>query len=915
MRENGGIPPFAGWEGVTALPGQTGRWLKFGLALGGVVLLLVGLNVLRSIFTDWLWFDNVGFLDVFTKILRTRVWLFLAGAGLFALLITPNMILARRHARGESVLPLPAEFLRWLDRLLVVGIIVGALLLSIVIGTAASGKWELVLRLASATPFGSPLDPVFQKDISFFVFTLPVLEMIQGWFLTIFGVLMAATGLVYVAHYSLRGVPFVVTPWIRSHLAVLGSLIFFDLAVRHFLNRYNLLFSETGAVVGATYTDIHARLPAQLFLTAVAVAAGILLLVTLLPALRGPRGTRLIIGAVALWFGAFILVGNLYPSAVQRFTVDPSELEREKPYIARNIEFTRAAFGLDLVEPRRYSARTEVSVEDIQANKATVNNVRLWDPAPLMDVYNQIQHLRLYYNFKDVDVDRYTINGEYRQVLIGARELYPQNLPPEAQRWVNQRLQYTHGYGAAASPVTEFTGDGKPVFFVQDVPPKGPIPITRPEIYFGENTGNYVIVNSLQAEFDRPTEEDLPVYVKYAGEGGVQLSSPLRRLAYALQFADINILISGQITAESRVQYHRDIQDRIRKVAPFLALDQDPYLVVEDGRMVWIQDAYTTTDRYPYSRPFNNSFNYIRNSVKIVIDAYHGTMDFYVADPDDPIVRVYGGIFPGLFRPLEQMSPFLRAHLRYPEDLFSVQAETYLQYHMTDPTVFFNKEDQWSVPNEVFINKQQPVAPYYVIMKLPGEERVEFVLILPFTPAQKPNMVAWLAARMDGNEYGKLVLFEFPRGVQLDGPSQVEARIDNDTFISQQFTLWSQAGSKVIRGNLLVIPIGESILYVEPIFLQAQDLALPELKRVILASSKKVVMEPTLDGALAALLGVGAFLGVPPPTTVPEPITVLPELAQQLERIRNVLENLRQGLTGLEEAISQLAQLMQEEKK
>ncbi|MEK7778363.1 MAG: UPF0182 family protein, partial [Chloroflexota bacterium] len=726
MRENGGIPPFGGWEGAAALSRQSGRWLKVGLAIGTAALLVLGLSIARSIFTDWLWFDNVGFLSVFTKILWTRVWLFLAGAGLFAVLITPNVILARRHARGESVLPLPAEFLRWLDRLLVVGMIAAALLLSIILGAAASGKWELVLRQTHTTLFGT-LDPVFQKDISFFVFTLPVLEMIQGWFLTAFVVLLVATGLVYVVHYSLRGIPFVVTPWIRGHLAVLGSLILFDLAFRHFLSRYNLLFSETGAVVGATYTDIHARLPAQLFLTAVAVAAGVLLLVTLLPTLRGPRGARLIMGAVGLWVGSLILAGNLYPSFVQRFTVDPSELEQEKPYIARNIEFTRAAFDLDRIDERRYSARTEVSAEDIRANKATVNNVRLWDPAPLMDVYNQIQHLRLYYSFKDVDVDRYTVNGEYRQVLLGARELFPQNLPTEAQRWVNQRLQYTHGYGAAASPVTEFTGDGKPVFFVQDVPPKGPIPITRPEVYFGENTGNYVIVNSLQAEFDRPTEEDLPVYVKYAGDGGVKLSGPLRRLAYAWQFADINILISSQITAESKIQYSRNIQDRIRKVAPFLMLDRDPYMVLEDGRMVWFQDAYTITDRYPYSRPFNNSFNYIRNSVKVVIDAYQGTMDFYVSDPEDPIVRVYESIFPGLFKPLEQMSPFLQAHLRYPEDLFTVQAETYLQYHMTDPTVFFNKEDQWSVPTEVFLNKQQRVAPYYVIMKLPGEEQVEFV--------------------------------------------------------------------------------------------------------------------------------------------------------------------------------------------
>ncbi len=895
------------------MPKNTGTLAKWGLVLVAVVFLAVGLSFLRSIYTDWLWFNNVGFLSVFTTVLKARIWLFLAGAALFGVLIAVNILLVRRYARGESVLPLPEEAIRWLNRLVMVAIILVALILSVVFGAAASGRWELVLKLANTTSFGIA-DPVFGKDVAFFVFTLPVLEMAQGWLQAALIVLLIATGAMYLAFYSLRGVPFVVTPRIRGHLAVLGSLLFFDLAAGHFLRRYELLFSKSGAVVGATYTDLFARMPAQVFLIAVAAACGVLLIATLLPALQGRRGNRLIIGAVGLWIGAVILAGNLYPSAVQRFTVDPSELEREKPYIARNIQFTRAAFGLDSVDERQYTAQQDVSAKDIQSNQATVNNVRLWDPKPLMDVYNQIQHLRLYYNFKDVDVDRYTVNGAYRQVLIGARELYPQNLPVEAQNWVNQRLQYTHGYGAAASPVTEFTGDGKPVFFVQDVPPKGPIAITRPEIYFGENTSNYVIVNSLQAEFDRPTVEDLPVYVKYAGEGGVKLSDPLRRLAYAWQFGDINILISSQITAESRLQYYRSIQDRVRKVAPFLALDKDPYIVVEDGRLLWIQDAYTITDRYPYSRPFNDTFNYIRNSVKVVIDAYNGTMDFYVADPKDPIVRVYESIFPGLFKPLEQMSPFLRTHLRYPEDLFSVQAQTYLQYHMTDPTVFFNKEDQWSVPTEVFINKQQPVVPYYIIMKLPEEANEEFVLILPFTPAQKPNMVAWLAARMDGPQYGKLVLFEFPRGVQVDGPSQIEARIDNNTVISGQFTLWSQAGSKVIRGNLLVIPIGDSILYVEPIFLQAQDLALPELKRVILASSKKVVMQPTLDSAVAALLGAPTVPAAQQPPSG-QPPSVLSEAAQRLESIQKTLQNLKDGLTSLEDAVSELAQILQEEQK
>ena len=941
MRQNGGISPAGRWEGAFVLPPNMGTFVKWGLVIIGVIFLFVGLNVLRSIYTDWLWFNNLGFLEVFTTVLWIRVWLFLVGVAVFGVLITVNVIVVRRKARGESVLPLPAETLRWLDRLLVVGVVLGSILLTVIFGTIFAGRWEEVLRLANSTPFGIS-DPVFQKDVSFYVFTLPVLELVQDWLLAAFIVLLVATGAVYFAHHTLRGVRMAATPGIRGHMAVLGSLIFFNLAVNHFLDRYELVFSTRGVVFGATYTEIHAGMPALVLLTAIAAASGVLLIVSTLPPLRGGRGTRLIIGAVGLWIVAAIGVGNLYPSFVQRFTVQPNELEREELYINRNIQFTRVAFGLDRIEEQPYPAREdvsqedistnqetvqnvgleEISQEDISANQETVQNVRLWDPRPLRDTYNQIQHLRLYYNFRDLDVDRYRLDGEYRQVLIGARELDHENLPGEAQRWINQKLQYTHGYGAAASPVTEFTDQGMPEFFVQDVPPKGSIEISRPEIYYGENTSNYVIVNTKQAEFDHPTVEDVPVYVRYQGKGGVRLSSLLRRLAYAWQLGDVNILISGQITPESKLQYSRDIQERVNKVAPFLMLDADPYLVVEDGGLKWIQDAYTVTELYPYSRPFNDTFNYIRNSVKVVIDAYNGSMDFYIADATDPIIQTYASIFPTLFKPLDQMSPYLRAHLRYPEDLFSVQAETYLQYHMTDPTVFFNKEDQWSIPSEVFRGTQQPVMPYYVIMKLPGEDDEEFVLILPFTPAERPNMVAWLAARMDGlgeqpldladAQYGELVNFTFPRGVQIDGPVQIEARIDNDTEISQQFTLWDQAGSEVIRGNLLVIPIAESILYVEPIYLQAEGIALPELKRVILASSKKVVMEPCLERAVASLVGTTP---VKCPSALDEATEEVSDAAQQLEGIQKVLQDLREGLTNLEDALDQLARIVEEEQQ
>ncbi|MBI4310583.1 MAG: UPF0182 family protein [Chloroflexi bacterium] len=917
MRQNGGFPPFGEPGGMPplALPANAGSLLKWGVVFFAIVLAIFGINFARNVYTDWLWFSSVGFLDVLTTVLGAKVLLFLAGAAAFGLFLGANLWVVRRSSRGESVLPLPAETIQWLDRFLLLSMVLGAIVISIFFGVSASSHWEPVLRLANSTPFGVA-DPVFNKDIAFYVFTYPVLRFIQGWLLTAFLVALFVVAVTYLAHAAFRGAPLGVPPRMRAHLAVLGALAFFALAGSHFFDRYHLLFSKNGAVVGATYADVHARMVMLVLIAALAVAAGAMLLATISPRLQGRRGNRLIIGAIGLWLGGLFLGGQLYPAAVQRITVEPNELEKERPYIERNIQLTRAAFALDRIEERSYDYQ-EANLEDINANEETVRNVRLWDPRPLMDTYNQIQHLRLYYQFGDVDVDRYVVDGRYRQVLVGARELAPENLPADARNWVNLRLQYTHGYGAAASPVTEFTAEGRPTFLVQDIPPAGKLAVTRPEIYFGENTEGYVIANSQQPEFDHPTQEDLPVYVQYQGQGGVALSSFARRLAYAWQFADINLLISDRVSPESKLQYRRQIQERIAVVAPFLMLDRDPYLVIaEDGRLVWIQDAYTISDRYPYSVSFTSAFsgdtfNYVRNSVKIVTDAYHGTIDFYIADPTDPVVRSYAGIFPTLFKPLEEMPQDLRAHLRYPEDMFTFQAQSYLKYHVTDATRFFNNEDLWSIPLEIFGSEQQPVVPYYVIMRLPGETKPEFVLILPFTPLEKPNMVGWLSARMDGEHYGKLLAFRFPGGAQIDGPIQIEARINNDTIISQQFTLWNQQGSQVIRGNLLVIPLGDSVLYVEPIYLQSEGVRLPELKRVILATSRRVVMEPSLDVALGSLFGRVTPTEPTGPGAQPPPGTE--EAAQQLENIRKALRDLQQGITTLDEAIQRLSQLLAQE--
>jgi uncharacterized membrane protein (UPF0182 family) len=624
---------------------------------------------------------------------------------------------------------------------------------------------------------------------------------------------------------------------------------------------------------------------------------------------------------VGLWIGAAILLGSIYPAIVQKFVVEPSELGRETPYIERNINFTRLAFGLDKIEERDLPVELAPSEQDLAKNSATMNNIRLWDYRPLKDTYNQIQSIRLYYDFTDIDVDRYRIDGSYRQVLLGAREISPEKLASEAQTWINQRLQFTHGYGVALSPVNEISEEGLPNLWVKDVPPIGKIEIERPEIYYGEKTNNYVIVNTKAEEFDYP-KGDINVYARYAGESGINLDSFIRRLVYAWEFGDINILISGELTPESSLLYRRNIQQRVWHLAPFLMLDRDPYIVIADGKLFWIQDAYTVSGRHPYSQPTPRGINYIRNSVKVVISAYDGSVTFYLVDPEDTLASTYAAIFPALFTPLEEMPPSLRAHLRYPEDLFQIQVGRYQTYHMQDPRVFYNKEDLWTIPTETYADAERPVEPYYVIMMLPGEEQEEFLLMLPFTPTQKDNMITWLAARSDGDKYGKLIAYNFPKDKLVYGPRQIEARIDQDPTISSQLTLWGQKGSQVIRGNLLVIPIEKSVLYVEPIYLQAERGQLPELKRVIVASGNRIVMEPTLAQSLSAI-----YAGLPPepppegplpPSPPPEAPAGLAELAQLAqEHYVKAQEYLKAGdwaswgeeLKKMEEALNRLAEL------
>ena len=625
-------------------------------------------------------------------------------------------------------------------------------------------------------------------------------------------------------------------------------------------------------------------------------------------------GLRLMVGCFSLWVIVLLLADFAYPALVQRFRVEPNEFDREAPYIARNIEATRAAYQLDRVVEVLYPVGGKLNEQAIRDNRPTVDNIRLWDLQPLQDAYNQLQFMELYYQFLDLDSDRYVVDGRLRQVLVGARELDPVNLPADAQNWVNKRLQYTHGYGISMSPATGFSpGEGRPEYFLQDIPIRGEFPVSRPELYYGEAPVNFVIVNTTMPEVDPQ-----PDFLHYGGSGGVPLSSTLRRLAYAWQLADINILLSDQITSDSRIQYHRNIRERVGQIAPFLKLDHDPYPVLDtSGKLWWFLDAYTTTDRYPYSIPFSipletgdngrvrGNFNYIRNSVKVVVDAYYGDVYFYVIDPDDPMLKMYRQAFPSLFEDLAKMPSDLQDHIRHPIGMFAAQARMYLRYHVTDPKVFFNQAEQWAVPLETRFGKRGVrMTPSYLVLRNPGEAKEEFVLMLPFTPAgeKKQNPVGWLVARNDSPNYGRLLSFQVPGDPQIDGPSQVEARIENDQRISQQFTLWEGAGSQVIRGQLLVIPIADTLIYVEPLYLQSEVLALPELKKVILADADAVVMADTVDQALAMLVGGVEPVSLPGSASMPAGSITL----QELDRIQEAVYGLGEALSNLEEALGSL---------
>lgn len=828
-------------------------------AIFGFIVLLILLNIAKGFYTDWLWFSSLGYSEVYDTILQTRILIFLAVGVIFFLFLWGNLTLAARLApRSKTDFP---------SQGLTLGIVLGSVLIGLIFGLTAQGNWQVLLQYFNGQPFGIS-DPVFQKEIGFYVYSLPFSYLVRGWLLGLLIITLIGSAVVYIFSYLSQRVKFDTRKPVLAHICGLIMAILGIFAWSYWLGIWELVFSDRGVIFGASYADIHGSLPAHWILFAIVIICILLILVAVII-----RKYRLIFYGIGTWILLAIFVGWLFPTLMYRFQVQPNELALETPYIEYNIEYTREAFALNRIEEQSFPAEKSPTPEDIEQNEVTINNIRLWDPRPLKDTYNQIQSIRLYYDFYDIDVDRYTIDEKYRQVMLSARELSAEKLAGQAQTWVNRQLQFTHGYGVVLSPVNEVSTEGLPTLMIKDIPPVGDFSIEKPQIYFGEKTNDHVIVKTKTQEFDYPMG-DKNVYGRWEGNNGVNIGSFMRRFIYAWELDDLNILISSEITPESKILYYRNIKQRVNHLAPFLKLDKDPYLVIVDGNLFWIQDCYTTTDRYPYSKPLDHELNYIRNSVKALINAYDGTVTLYVTEPDDPLIRTYQKIFPSLFVPIKQMPKSIRAHLRYPEDMFTIQATMYRAYHMRDAQVFYNKEDLWDVPREIYAGTEQPIQPYYVIMRLPEEEDEEFLLMFPFTPVNKNNTISWLAARCDGDNYGKLLTYYFSKERLVYGPSQIDSRIQQDTIIAEQLALWGRGGSRVIRGNLLMIPIGKSNLYVEPVFLQAEGGGLPELKRIIVAAGEQLAMKPTLEESITAVFNPEA----PPaePVAAPEPTTPEP---------------------------------------
>ena len=852
-------------------------WIGAGL-LGVAILIFIFASPVVSVITELQWYDALGFKNVYTTRLTLQTILFIASLALTFAYLFANAVIALRIRTGPG---LRAVGIRRPVLRSATGIValVASALIALILSGGAGSQWQQLALFQHASPTGVT-EPVLGQDVSFYLLTLPFLHSVVNWVL---GLAFMGSLLIAIL-YAWRGDTFDLnfSPLAIAHLSATLAVFTAALAAWLWLGRFDLLYAHNTSVVwGAAYTDVNARLPVMTLQAgfAVVLAGGLIANIWI-------RRTWLPLTSAGV-FVAMLVLGGIYPSIVQGFLVTPNAQSYELPYIEREIAGTRSAYGLSDVSVQNFTGDQPLTAQAVQNDSVTVNNLRLWDFSALQDTYAQQQGIRLYYTFHDIDIDRYTIGTQYQSLEISAREFDVSKLPQSAQNWINQHLQYTHGYGVAASPVNAVVGEGLPNYVVGDIPPTGSLSVTQPAIYFGEVTNDYAIAPSTTKEFDYPKGSQ-DVYTSYTGTRGVSLSGANRAL-WSLKLGDFNLLVSGQITAQSEILYRRNIVDRVSELAPFLSFDGDPYIVVANGKLYWIIDAYTTADTYPYAQTStfqDNEINYIRNSVKVVIDAYDGSTTFYVFDPKDPLIKAYDATFPSLFEPMDSMPAALRAHVRVPVDLFNTQVGIYATYHITDPKVFFAREDVWDIPTA----STSPgatgtqVQPYYVLFRLPGEASPEFLLIMPYTPLNKQNMVSWLAVRSDGSNYGQYIDYVLPKDKVIFGPQQVANRINQDPNVSRDFTLFHQAGSTVVQGNLLVVPIGDSFLYFEPIYLRAsQAQSLPELKKVILADQDSVAYADTLQEAIDQLVGTATG----PPQNNNPPTTAL--TAAQLAQVENLV--------------------------
>ena len=891
-----------------------------------VFIVIIGFSIARAVatfFTNYLWFDSVNLNSVWLKILLTKASLVGATSLLAFAFIFINLRLAVRATpvmdifeSFESQDPL-SRFRAWTNERFLRYRLWGSIGLSLFLGAGASQLWEQVLLFLNQKSFGIT-DPIFNTDVSSFVFDLPLYRLFVSWGFQ----LVVFTSLIIILFFIATGALQInqgrlpeVSSGAKAHLSVLLAFIALLKALSYRLDSMELLYSLRGKVFGASYTDVVAHLPALNLLILISLFGAVLLLVNI-----KRRGWLLPVTAISLWLAVSIIVGGLVPAAVQRFRVIPDELNKELPYVENHIDYTRLAYGLDAIEEKSFEASPNLTKENIANNQQTVDNIRLWDPTVLAETYSQLQEIRAYYALDEVDVDRYKINGELTQVMVAARELDQTNLP--AVGWVNERLQYTHGFGVVFSPANNVASQGQPDFYVKGVPATttvSELEIEQPRIYFGESADSieYVVVNSLQEEVDYPlsTEGQSVAYTNYSGDGGVSIGSFFKRLGFALRYSELNLLISNQLSDDSKLIMERNVVSRVKKAAPFLYTDNDPYLALIKGDLFWIIDMYTVSDKYPYAQPADTrrinensglpiNFNYLRNSVKAVINAYDGTIDFYVVDSQDPIIQSYVDIFPDLFSPEEEMSDELLDHIRYPEDLFTIQSDMYRDYHMTDPKVFYADEDPWVIPSDSSTTPRvatlrgefteigfKPMLPYYLLMSLPGETDLSYLIFQPFNPENRPNMQSFLVADADPENYGQLIDFRLPKGEFVDGPSQVATRINQDPDISQIFTLLDQQGSSVIKGNLFVVPIDQSVLYYQPIYLQGEQNPLPEFKFVVVVFQDRIIMEETLSDEIASIFGEGSISESIEESEGESPIDILAKATEAFENAQKELQN------------------------